>query len=95
MKLLSLSSPHPDPNLNSANQQRDDYPGLEPIEARLMDHNDLFVLDFGKRQLTILYTYHLVNSFNYISAPTLKTMAITNVIKHKLNVEALPESIRY
>lgn len=45
-------SPHPDPNVNSTtNQQRDDYPGLEPIEARLMDHNDLFVLDFGKIKL--------------------------------------------
>jgi len=51
-ELLFFSSPHPDPNLNSATQQRDDYPGLEPIEARLMDHNDLFVLDFGKRQIT-------------------------------------------
>lgn len=73
--LFGGTSPHPDLNLNlTANQQRENYPGLEPIESPLMDHNDLFVLDF---------------------APSLKTIAITNVIEHKLNVEALPESIRF
>ena len=59
-----------------------------------MDHNDLFVLDFGNRQNQSLMN-SVINCFNYILAPSLKTMAITNVIEHKLNVEALPESIRY
>lgn len=41
LKICLLSSPHP--SLTS-NPQRD----TETLEARLMDHNDLFVLDFGK-----------------------------------------------
>merc|ERR1712071_466365 len=66
--------PHPDANANGVSISQGGYLQIPEEETRLMDHNDLFVLDF---------------------APSLKTLTIRNVIEHKLNIEALPESIRW
>jgi len=71
--LFGGTSPHPDANISPPSERY--LPFLEQMEeTRLMDHNDLFVLDF---------------------APSLKTLSIRNVIEHQLNIEALPESIRW
>ena len=71
--------------------------GLEPIEARLMDHNDLYVLDFGMKDIYLyIFATNNANFDNILSlAPSLKTLAIANVLEHKLNQDALPESIRF
>jgi len=71
--LFGGTSPHPDANANGVSISQG-YLQIPEEETRLMDHNDLFVLDF---------------------APSLKTLTIRNVIEHKLNIEALPESIRW
>lgn len=93
------NSPHPDPNVPIA-YQRVDF-GLEPLEARLMDHNDLYVLDFGIFQKLITNANQFFKALPtvliylvYPSAPSLKTLAIANVLEHKLNLDALPESIQ-
>lgn len=71
--LFGGTSPLPDANIPPQPERY--LPFLEhPEETRLMDHNDLFVLDF---------------------APSLKTLSIRNVIENQLNMEALPESIRW
>ncbi len=45
--LYLKSSPHPDSIAEPAElYQRLDF-GMDPPEARLMDHNDLHVLDYG------------------------------------------------
>ena len=52
-----LASPHPDANISPPSERY--LPFLEQMEeTRLMDHNDLFVLDFGTSAY-ITYSYNL------------------------------------
>jgi len=66
----------------------------EQNEARLMDHNDLYVLDFGEKLMNCqMYCANVTKLFDLI-APSLKTLALMAVMQHKLNLDVLPESIR-
>ena len=66
----------------------------EQNEARLMDHNDLYVLDFGEKLINCQMYWTNVTRLVALLAPSLKTLALMAVMQHKLNLDVLPESIR-
>jgi len=71
--LFGGTSPYDGPPLYFTPEQLALLPQQEEDQTKkLMDHNDLYVLDL---------------------APSLKTLAIMNVIKHKINTEGLPRTL--